>query len=99
MNYFFKNEVNPKKISYTMARFSVFLDNPTTLYMSWSYNPEIRMNFQEGDFQDLIMPNICAVCGIQAILKLCSNCRKIKYCSVECQKKDWPIHKFNCNKE
>ena len=29
-------------------------------------------------------------------LKQCSRCTLVSYCSVECQKKDWPIHKSTC---
>ena len=29
-------------------------------------------------------------------MKWCSRCRTIKYCSPECQKKDWPKHKPIC---
>jgi hypothetical protein len=30
-------------------------------------------------------------------LKLCSNCREVRYCSKECQKAHWkPIHKAEC---
>ncbi len=28
----------------------------------------------------------------------CSGCYEISYCSVECQKKDWPNHKPECKK-
>ncbi|ORM39745.1 uncharacterized protein BXIN_0128 [Babesia sp. Xinjiang] len=30
-------------------------------------------------------------------LKICSRCKKVKYCSVECQKDDWRFHKRICN--
>lgn len=31
-------------------------------------------------------------------LKRCGNCKKVFYCSVECQKEDWKTHKGVCNK-
>ena len=34
-----------------------------------------------------------------APLKDCSRCHVAKYCSVECQKKDWPKHKDICGKK
>jgi hypothetical protein len=42
------------------------------------------------------MNNICSICPKLAI-KLCSKCRKVTYCSLECQQIDWhDIHKFVC---
>jgi hypothetical protein len=46
----------------------------------------------------------CAVCrrkpgdpGVPATLKLCSGCQDVRYCSTECQKKDWKMgHKAVC---
>lgn len=32
------------------------------------------------------------------LLKKCSRCRKMMYCSTECQRKDWPRHKVACIK-
>lgn len=29
-------------------------------------------------------------------MKMCSSCKTTKYCSVECQKKDWQRHKEEC---
>ncbi|KAK6363514.1 hypothetical protein TWF730_000946 [Orbilia blumenaviensis] len=45
---------------------------------------------------------MCAVCGKkggadQALMK-CSACKKIEYCSKNCQKKDWKYHKGSCRK-
>jgi len=31
------------------------------------------------------------------VLKLCGKCKKVWYCSQECQKADWPVHKTMCN--
>ena len=38
----------------------------------------------------------CRVCGKQDELKNCSRCKSVKYCSIECQRKDWPQHKGSC---
>ncbi|KAF8991943.1 hypothetical protein BDQ17DRAFT_1188267, partial [Cyathus striatus] len=29
-------------------------------------------------------------------LKICTGCRKVRYCSEECQKTDWKRHKKEC---
>ena len=41
----------------------------------------------------------CQTCLKRNNLKYCSKCKRITYCSAECQKKDWPIHKKSCNKK
>lgn len=39
----------------------------------------------------------CSVCGKPSSSK-CSICKAVKYCSVDCQRKDWPTHKIHCQK-
>ncbi len=39
----------------------------------------------------------CGLCGISAE-KFCIGCREIVYCSKDCQKKHWKIHKHTCKK-
>jgi len=42
---------------------------------------------------------ICANCGNPNNIKRCSGCRKISYCSPECQKIHWKkVHKAECEK-
>lgn len=43
----------------------------------------------------LMVSKFCATCGSCTAKKRCSKC-KLPYCSVECQKFDWPIHKVCC---
>lgn len=44
--------------------------------------------------------NICTKCkkteDSELDYKRCSRCKKVYYCSIECQKKDWKEHKPNC---
>jgi hypothetical protein len=49
----------------------------------------------------------CAVChrrpgdpGVPATLKLCGGCRMMRYCSTDCQRKDWKLgHRVMCSQE
>ena len=43
--------------------------------------------------------DVCIVCGSSGQPKLmqCSRCKKVKYCSIECQRGDWKAHKPRCN--
>ncbi|CAB4421641.1 unnamed protein product [Rhizophagus irregularis] len=41
--------------------------------------------------------NICNVCQKPSTTK-CSKCHQTYYCSKECQKKDWKLHKKSCGK-
>lgn len=38
----------------------------------------------------------CKVCVKVGGLSTCGRCEKVKYCSRECQKIDWPDHKSDC---
>ncbi len=42
--------------------------------------------------------NQCTTCNsTDQKLMLCSRCHFAKYCSIECQRKDWPKHKETCD--
>ena len=49
------------------------------------------------DYSELfqIINKRCRTCGKPAS-KVCSRCQTTRYCSVECQNKDWPEHKLDC---
>jgi ankyrin repeat protein len=42
----------------------------------------------------------CAACGssspADAQFKKCSRCRAVRYCSKDCQRTHWPVHKATC---
>lgn len=42
---------------------------------------------------------VCTSCKTKSCtLKICSRCKCARYCSVACQKRDWPRHKEGCRK-
>lgn len=46
----------------------------------------------------LLPAESCSKCQIvKPGLKRCSRCRNVKYCSVDCQRSDWPAHKSACS--
>lgn len=63
-------------------------DHPTFIYQ----NGIIKV---EDDSESKLL--ICNVCEEKfELLSLCSKCRYQSYCSKECQVKDWPEHKSEC---
>ena len=40
----------------------------------------------------------CEKC-VKSAPKKCSSCKKVYYCSQECQKQDWKFHKISCQKK
>jgi hypothetical protein len=35
----------------------------------------------------------CLACSAAGHLQVCSTCRGVRYCSRECQRRDWPLHR------
>ncbi|KAG8942841.1 hypothetical protein FRC04_003472 [Tulasnella sp. 424] len=52
---------------------------------------------EKADIARLTRDLSCAVCGKQSKTR-CAQCQSTHYCSPECQKGDWAIHKKTCNK-
>lgn len=108
VSHFFEGEIeNPRQVNYTLAGYSVFLDNPSTLFMTWSYNPEIKIRGNEEEMDKLFAnaavkkqsKQVCANCGKKSDLKQCSACKNEQYCSRECQQQHWAEHKKVCKKK
>lgn len=41
----------------------------------------------------------CKMCSQKGVTGVCIKCKKVYYCSKECQVKHWPIHKKICKKK
>ena len=56
----------------------------------------------EQQQEEAVADEVCANCGKAAVdnikLKICTACKMVKYCSVECQKNHRKQHKKACNK-
>ncbi|KAI6007547.1 hypothetical protein F5J12DRAFT_741961 [Pisolithus orientalis] len=60
-----------------------------------SYMEKVGMKI-DGPVGPLAMTG-CTVCGKGGVpLSACSRCKSVKYCSRDCQVKDWKKHKTNC---
>lgn len=52
----------------------------------------------DDDFMGSDRAERCQKCNSQASsLKHCSGCHSVRYCSKDCQRKDWKSHRPNCN--
>ena len=69
----------------------------------------IKIKANDRDWKDAVNPvtiqrkydfDVCGGCGVGREpgeeLMQCGKCKKQKYCSAECQKKDWKEHKIFC---
>lgn len=80
----------------------IIADHQLLKMMEESTNGMIEVTFQWGESAEKEVeeerkedPNVCPCCRKDGKL-LCGRCRKVRYCSPECQKDDWKRHKIYC---
>lgn len=42
--------------------------------------------------------SVCMTCNKPDVTKKCSRCRVVRYCSEDCAKKAWSVHKLHCGR-
>ena len=69
------------------------------------YDPDVYWQFintmkQEGSRGSANATSACSSCGnLSKHSKFCASCRMVKYCSRDCQRDHWKVHKLVCTKE
>ena len=58
----------------------------------------IQPLYYDGVIQPPDVAGACRHCGKPDAQKKCGRCLVAPYCSVECQRADWPTHKLSCSK-
>lgn len=90
--YLLQNAENPQNL---LERFPFEYLNPSSdlfkfcIHLAYTKEESI-------DLPSLESPR-CAHCAKQDCSKLCSRCKKVFYCSQECQKSHWATHKSSCS--
>lgn len=79
-------------INPTSALFEYFVD---LAYACPSKSSRVGKSGIQMSGQRQVKSPVCAVCT-KAASKFCSKCKQVYYCSADCQKSDWQIHKKLC---
>ncbi|GAW81998.1 hypothetical protein, conserved [Plasmodium gonderi] len=94
-----------RRCDFTISEYDEFLKNPPKAENRWDQAQAMQdllrqMKAQkEGDSSTSIQnekPNACEHCYTEKNLKRCGKCKKVYYCSIECQRKDFVFHKRIC---
>ena len=81
----------PSWLSVPMLRLDPRWDPLRDSHAAGTQNPYIERIGKEFE---------CQTCGHEnEELKKCGQCKAVYYCSLECQKKDWPNHNQVCKKK
>lgn len=100
--YLLQNSKDPQQL---LSRFPFESLNPTSdlfkFFVSLGYGKQEHVRFIDGATKRKLSDGQscatkCANCSSKNCIHLCSRCKSVYYCSVECQKADWSKHKHIC---
>ncbi len=63
--------------------------------MAAAATPNAQSDEEKADFKKICMNSFCGARDVPMFT--CAQCKNAWYCCVDCQKKDWRIHKVYCN--
>ncbi|KAK1442124.1 hypothetical protein BgAZ_401540 [Babesia gibsoni] len=98
-----------KRVDYTLEDYNDMFQNPPDPTGRWDSSQALSNMLDPEKASALLskssvkeaVQNTCENCRKEdskaAPLKICSRCKKVKYCSQQCQKEDWRFHKRICN--
>ncbi|CAA9989312.1 MYND finger protein, putative [Plasmodium knowlesi strain H] len=94
-----------RRCDFTISEYEQFLQNPPKAENRWDQAQAMQdllkqMQSQKEESTAItaptVRPNVCEHCYTEKNLKRCGKCKKVYYCSIECQRKDFVFHKRIC---
>lgn len=92
---------NAEKPDELLARFPFEALNPSSeifeYFINLAYGIDSSLSAvskKSGEPEDT--PKYCAHCAQVGCTERCGGCKEVYYCSTECQKADWKVHKTQC---
>ncbi|SCP05239.1 MYND finger protein, putative [Plasmodium ovale] len=97
-----------RRCDFTIKEYEEFLKNPPKAENRWDQAQAMQdllrqmKTEKDGDTnvnmnKEIEKANTCETCYTEKNLKRCGKCKKVFYCSIECQKKDFIFHKRICS--
>lgn len=94
--FLLQNSADPRKL---LSRFPFEAIQPSSeifklcVYMAYA---TADLGTKKESLASAIKLNLCSNCVKPECTKKCGGCRKVFYCSTQCQKQHWRTHKINC---
>eukprot|EP01057_Protomagalhaensia_wolfi_P002468 Protomagalhaensia_wolfi_Nauph_80__2467@NODE_2638_length_1032_cov_17_098691_g2066_i0_p1_GENE_NODE_2638_length_1032_cov_17_098691_g2066_i0NODE_2638_length_1032_cov_17_098691_g2066_i0_p1_ORF_typecomplete_len247_score53_48zfMYND/PF01753_18/1_2e12zfC6H2/PF15801_5/0_21Pesticin/PF16754_5/0_11Meleagrin/PF08189_11/1_1e04Meleagrin/PF08189_11/0_055zfHIT/PF04438_16/4zfMss51/PF13824_6/10_NODE_2638_length_1032_cov_17_098691_g2066_i0236976 len=90
----FDDDETFKRIDFDLNQYEAFLQNPPSSEGRWSPEQLTQLTAPPPSNES---SKHCQNCFKENVkLMKCGKCKKVAYCSVECQKADWMYHKRLC---